>query len=61
MSARYHLERMAHYAAEALRMYDEGNHDEAWIDFKKAREQSNALLALNREARAAVERMEGGS
>lgn len=60
IAARYHLQRLAHHSAEALRLFDEGEHDAAFLDFHEAKRHANAVAKLHREA-ASEQRRKGSS
>jgi hypothetical protein len=47
-----HIVRMAEHAASALDLFDRGFMDEAWVEVRAARERTNALMKMNREAKA---------
>ncbi len=52
IAARYHLERLAHHSAEALRLFDAGEHEASYLDFLQAKRHANAVAKLHREAKA---------
>lgn len=49
--ARMALEKLADAGPEALRLFCAGHHDAAWLEVRRARDATNALMQLRRDAR----------
>lgn len=48
------LRKLADSGTEALRMFEKGEFDAAWVEVHRAREATNALMKLKRETSSAV-------
>jgi hypothetical protein len=52
--AKMALEKLADAGPEALRLFEAGEFDAAWLEVRRARDATNTLMQLRREARSDI-------